>query len=79
MGLGGVGLAVGGGGRMLRPALEPAPLFSPQPSPSLSPLSPFLAHYPLQQQTFSLDGSEKNCPLALTVSRSLSAGLPSRY
>lgn len=35
---------------------------------SLSPHSLFLAHYPLHQQTFSLDGSEKNCPLLLSPS-----------
>lgn len=40
-------------------------------TPSLLPLSLlslFLAHYPLHQQTFSLDGSEKNCPLSLLPS-----------
>lgn len=71
----------GGGRGEVGGCVLPLCLFrSSTPLPfSLSPLSLFLAHYPLHQQTFSLDGSEKKCPLALTVSQSRSAGLPSRY
>lgn len=39
------------GGGVWQPVLVPPPLLCSQPSP-LSPLSLFLAHYPLRQQTF---------------------------